>query len=115
MDYIFIKDLLVKAIIGIYGWERETKQDILINIQCFTDTHMAAELDEIEKCINYELLTNEVKELVEKTSRFTLEALSEDIANVCLSYKGVLKTIVKLEKPGILPDIKSAGIQIERP
>jgi len=68
----------------------------------------------IKDCIDYEILTDKVKDLVKASNRFTLEALAEDIANVCLSTEGVLKTMVTVEKPGILPAILSAGVQIER-
>jgi 7,8-dihydroneopterin aldolase/epimerase/oxygenase len=114
MDYIFIKDLLVKGIIGIYDWERENEQDILINIQCFGDTHNAALSDDLNECIDYENLANTIKKLVKESNRFTLEALAEDIANACLSINSVRKTVVRVEKPGVLPETTSAGVQIER-
>ena len=114
MDQIFIKDLLVKGIIGIYDWEREVEQDILINIRCFTQKNKVAITDDIKDCLDYEKLANKVKDKVNNSSRYTVEALAEDIADICLVFKGVRKVIVRVEKPGALEDISSSGIQIER-
>ena len=114
MDQIFIKDLLIKGIIGIYDWEREVEQDILINIQCFTQKSKAALTDDIKDCLDYEDLANRVKAKVNKSSRYTVEALAEDIADICLAFKKVRKVIVRVEKPGVIEDISSTGIQIER-
>ena len=114
MDQIFIKDLLVKGIIGIYDWEREVEQDILINIRCFTKKNKASITDDIKDCLDYEELANKVKAKVKYSSRYTVEALAEDIADICLAYKEVRKVIVRVEKPGVIKDISSTGIQIER-
>ena len=106
--------LLIKGIIGIYDWEREVEQNILINIQCFTQKTPAAITDDIKDCLDYEKLANKVKSKVKNSSRYTVEALAEDIADLCLTFKEVRRVIVRVEKPGVIEDISSTGIQIER-
>lgn len=114
MDEIFIKDLLVQGVIGVYEWERKQTQNILINVRMFTDTCQAAKTDDIENCIDYGEMTQKIQSLIEKSARFTVEALAEDIANSCLNHPSVKKVIVRVEKPGVVKGTLSVGVQIER-
>lgn len=113
-DQIHIKDLLLRGIIGINDWEREKRQDILINITLFGDLHAAGFSDKIDDCINYRTITKKVIRHVEESERFTVEALSADIAKLCLEEEGVKRVRVRLEKPGALRFARSVGVEIER-
>src|SRR5512134_1060427 len=99
IDKVFIKDLLVRGIIGINDWEREKLQDILINVTAFTDTGTAAVSDDLADCVDYRALAKKVQTHTETARRFTVEALANDLAKICLEQKGVLKVIVRVEKP----------------
>ena len=114
MDKIFLKDLLVRGIIGIHDWERERPQDILINITAFTDTSRAAETDDLTDCVDYSALAKKVQAHAETAARFTVEALANDLAKLCLEQKGIRKVIVRVEKPGAVRFAKSVGVEIER-
>jgi FolB domain-containing protein len=114
MDKVFIKDLLVRGIIGINDWEREKIQDILINITVFTDTGTAAVSDDLADCVDYRALAKKAQSHAETAGRFTVEALANDIARICLEQKGVNKVIVRVEKPGAVRFAKSVGVEIER-
>ncbi|MFN2147501.1 MAG: dihydroneopterin aldolase [Anaerolineales bacterium] len=113
-DQIEIRDLLLRGIIGINDWEREKKQDILINITLFGDLAPAGDSDRIEDTINYRTLTKAVIEHVESVGRFTVEALATDIARLCLETPGVERARVRIEKPGALRFARSVGVCIER-
>jgi FolB domain-containing protein len=113
-DQIEIKDLLLRGIIGINDWEREKKQDILINITLFGDLAPAGESDRIEDTMNYRTLTKDVIEHVETVGRFTVEALAADVARMCLETPGVERVRVRVEKPGALRFARSVGVCIER-
>jgi FolB domain-containing protein len=113
-DQIEIKDLLLRGIIGIHDWEREKKQDILVNITLFGDLKAAGESDRIEDTINYRTLTKSVIEQVESVGRYTVEALAADIARICLQTPGVDRARVRVEKPGALRFARSVGVCIER-
>ena len=114
MDKTFIKDLLVRGIIGIRDWERETKQDILINVTVFSDTTRAAQTDNIADCVDYSALAKKIQSHAETSARLTVEALASDLADICLKEKGVKKTIVCVEKPGAVRFARSVGVEIER-
>lgn len=114
MDKIIIKDLLARGVIGVNDWERKIRQDILINIEVFTDTRRAAETDSIEDCVSYSDLAKKVLAHAESAARFTVEALANDLAKLCLAEKGVERVMVRVEKPGAVRFAKSVGVEIER-
>jgi FolB domain-containing protein len=114
MDQIIIKDLLVRGIIGINEDERKNPQDILINIIMFTDTHKASQSDSISDCVNYRTITKKIMSFVEKSQRFTVEALANDVARLCIEDPLVDKVRVRVEKPGAVRFTRSVGVEIER-
>jgi FolB domain-containing protein len=114
MDKVIIKDLLARGVIGVNDWEREVRQDILINIEVFIDTHRAAETDSIEDCVSYSDLARKVLAHAESTARFTVEALANDLAKICLAEKNVQRVLVRVEKPGAVRFARSVGVEIER-
>jgi FolB domain-containing protein len=114
MDKVIIKNLLARGIIGIRDWERKRAQDILINITIFTDTHRAAQTDDINDCADYSSVTKKVQAHAESAQRFTVEALANDLAALCLSEKNVHHVIVRVEKPGAVRFAESVGVEIER-
>lgn len=114
MDKVIIRDLLARGIIGINDWEREHPQDILINITVETDTHRAAETDDIADCVNYRTLAKTVLHHAETAARMTVEALANDIAGICMQQPGVQRATVRVEKPGAVRFAASVGVEIER-
>jgi len=114
MDKVIIKNLLARGIIGVRDWERKRAQDILINITLCTDTHRAAETDDINDCADYSEVTKKVQAHAESAARLTVEALANDLAKICLNEKNVLKVSVRVEKPGAVRFAESVGVEIER-
>jgi FolB domain-containing protein len=114
MDQVFIKDLLVRGIIGINDWEREKPQDILINIVLFADLTKAGQTDDISHSINYRTISKKAQARAETAERLTVEALAADIANICLEDPGVMKVRVKVEKPNAVRFARSVGVEVER-
>lgn len=114
MDQIFIRDLLVRGIIGINDWEREKLQDILINITLYADLYQAGENDDIHLSVNYRTIIKKVMAHAETIGRFTVEALANDLAKICMEDKKVQRVRVKVEKPGAARFAQSVGVEIER-
>jgi len=114
MDKTFIKDLVARGIIGINDWEREKPQEILINITIFSDTRPAAKSDDLADCVDYRALAKKAQSHAETAARFTVEALANDIADICLEQKLVQRVIVRVEKPGAVRFSSSVGVEIER-
>jgi D-erythro-7,8-dihydroneopterin triphosphate epimerase len=114
LDRILIKDLLLRGIIGLNDWEREKKQDILINMTLFADLRAAGKSDDIADSLNYRTITKAIITLVEEESEFhTVEALAAAIARIAIAH-GAPRVIVRVEKPGALRFAASVGVEIER-
>ncbi len=113
-DEITIADLQAFGIIGVYDWERKTPREIIVNLTFYTDISNVAKTDNLDDSLDYEVVANEVRQLVENASRKTIEALATDIAILCLGYPGVKKIKVSVEKPGIFKFARSVGVTIIR-
>ena len=114
MDKVIIKNLLARGIIGVNDWERKRTQDILINITLFTNTLRAAKTDDINDSVNYSTVSKKVQAHAETAERLTVEALANDLAEICLEEKDVQKVVVRVEKPGAVRFAESVGVEIER-
>ena len=114
MDKVFIRDLKVRGILGIHDWERVAPREIIINVTMFTDTRPAAASDDIADCVDYSATAKQIRAHAESAARMTVEALANDIARVCLENPKVRKAIVRVDKPGAVPDAASVGVEVER-
>lgn len=114
MDEVFIKDLLVRGVIGVNDDERRSPQDILINIVLFADIQHAGETDQVDESVNYRTIAKKVIAYTEKSQRYTVEALATDLAGLCLDEPNVQKVRVRVEKPGAVRFARSVGVEIER-
>ena len=113
-DTILIRDLLLRAIIGINDDERRERQDVLINIRLTTDTTAAAASDEIADAVNYRTIAKSIIEMVEGSAFCLVERLAEEIARICLRDVRVSRAQVTVEKPTALRFAGSVGLTIER-
>jgi len=114
MDQVFINQLGTRGVIGINDSERYQAQDILVSLTLFGDTHQAAMSDNIQDCINYHTIAQKTIALVETATRYTVEALAADIAQLCLKEVGVQGVRVRVEKPAAAGSAKAVGVEIER-
>jgi FolB domain-containing protein len=114
MDKVFIKDLRVQGILGIHDWERVTPREIVINVTLYTDTRRAARTDNISDCVDYSAMAKKIRAHAEGAARMTVEALANDLAELCLEEPKVRKAVVRVDKPGAVPEAASVGVEIER-
>jgi FolB domain-containing protein len=114
MDKITIQELSARGVIGVHPDERTQPQEIIITITLHVDTRKAGVSDDISDTVSYSTIAKQVHAHAESAQRFTVEALAEDIAKICLSESGVQKAIIKVEKPRAIRFAKSAGVEIER-
>jgi FolB domain-containing protein len=114
LDQIFIKDLVARGIIGINDWERETPQEMVINIVLFTDLSRARKNDELHDSVDYRSVAKKLLYHAETARRLTVEALAADLASLCLEETQVEKVQVRVEKPVAPRFSRSVGVEIER-
>jgi len=115
MDKVFIKGLMVRGVIGVSERERSNEQDIVVNAILYTDISEGAASDDIEDCVNYRTVAKAIISHINNVSRYTVEALAQDIAEICLKTRGVEKVSVTVEKPGAVRFSQSVGVEITRP
>ncbi len=113
-DWIIVENLSLRAIIGIFDFERDRRQEVRISFRIATDISSASETDDIEQALDYKRVTKQVIELVETSSFFLVETLVERIATQILQEPRAILVEVKLEKPGALRHANSVGVQITR-
>ena len=112
-DQIFIEDLKCYATIGIFDWERQTKQPLIINLT-LDISKIKNPKDHISDTVDYKSLSRKINDLVEKSSYQLIETLGIEIAKICLSDQKVINAKVKIDKPGALRLSKNVGVIISR-
>jgi D-erythro-7,8-dihydroneopterin triphosphate epimerase len=112
MATIRITDLKLRAIIGIYDWEREHKQDVIINIQIRYDAAKACETDAIKDAVDYKAITKRIIKEVEASKFFLLEKLAKLILNIILDDPKVEEAVVRVDKPLALRFADSVSIEL---
>lgn len=114
MDIVYIRDLRVETIIGIYDWEREVRQTISIDLEMATDIRKAASSDAIEDALNYKTISKRVVNFIENSEALLIEKLAEEVAQIVIGEFGVPWVKLRLSKPGALRGSKDVGLIIER-
>ena len=114
MDIIFLGGLEINTIIGIYDWERETKQTIVLDIEMACDISKAAETDNIEHTLDYKTVSKRIISFVEESQFFLVEKLIIEIANIIRHEFNVPWVRITLNKKGAIRGASDVGIIIER-
>lgn len=114
MDTVFIKDLQIDTIIGIYDWERETRQTIHLDLEMAFDIRKAAASDDIADTLDYKAVSKRLIEFVSNSSFQLVEKLAESIAGIVLNEFDVSHVRLVLNKKGALSSAVDVGVIIER-
>ncbi len=114
MDIIFIRDLRIETVIGIYEWERQIKQTVSIDLELGTDIRKAAATDRIDDTLNYKAVAKRLLGFVGESRFFLVETLGERIAELVLQEFKVPWLRLTLSKPGAVRGSREVGIIIER-
>lgn len=114
MDKVFINDLRVETVIGIYDWEREIRQTVSLDLEMHVDVERAALTDRIEDTLNYKAVAKRLIAFIED-SRFQLvETLAQRCAEIVLAEFDVDWLRLKVGKPGAVRGSREVGVVIER-
>lgn len=114
MDVVFIKDLDIETVIGIYDWERKIRQTVRLNLEMSSDNRKAAASDRIDDALDYKAVAKRLIGFVESSSFQLVETLAERCAEIVLDEFPVEWLRLQLDKPGAVRGSKSVGIRIER-
>jgi len=114
LDKIYIRDLLVRCIVGIYPHEREVPQDVHINVIMHADFRQACISDDIEDTVNYKSVKKSILALLEDSKFYLIEKMAEEVARICLKEPRVDRVDVTVDKPGALRFARSVAVEITR-
>lgn len=114
MDIVFIHDLQIETVIGIYDWERKIRQTISIDLEMATDIGKAAKSDNIDDTLSYKTVAKRLIDYVEQSEFELVEALAEEICNIVRTEFEVPWVKLTLHKPGAVRGSQSVGVIIER-
>lgn len=113
MDKIFLHGMKAETLIGLYDWERGQKQTLVLDVVVGIREKSAAG-DDIGDTVHYADLCEAIRSSLKNQQFLLLETLAEHVAGLILSDFGALWVRVRIVKPGILPDVREVGVEIER-
>ncbi len=113
-DKIFIQNLEVETIIGIYDWEREAPRPLFLDLEIGCDISAAAITDEIDDAIDYDQLSKEITAFAANADYQLIESFAEAVAQIVLKYGGVKWVKLQLGKPGAVENAANVGVSILR-
>jgi dihydroneopterin aldolase len=114
MDKIFLHELKVETIIGIWEWERQIRQTVIIDIEMSADIAKAAASDAVVDTLNYKSVAKRIQSFVSDSSFQLVETLAEKIAGIIREEFGVAWVKVTVHKPGAIRSSRDVGVEIER-
>lgn len=114
MDIVFIRELRIETVIGIYEWERNIKQPVILDLEMGTDIARAAVSDAIQDTLNYKAVSKRLIEFVEASEFQLVETLAEHCAAIVLHEFQVPWVRLTLNKIGAVSAARDVGVIIER-
>lgn len=114
MDIVYIRDLRVEAIIGIFDWEREVRRVISLDLEMATDIRPAAKSDDIKDALDYKAVAKRLIAIIENSNYLLVERLAEEVTRIVIDEFKVPWVKLRLSKPGALRGSEDVGLIIER-
>ena len=114
MDIVYIRELRIETVIGIYEWERRIRQSVVLDLEMAADIARAAATDNIADALNYKAVAKRVIAFVEASQFQLVETLAERVAEIVLEEFGVAWLRLRVNKEGALRGARDVGVVIER-
>lgn len=112
--HVFVRDLMVEAIVGVHEHEKAGPQPLRISIDLTVSEFPGTTQDELEKVVCYEDVVSKVQLICRAGHVNLIETLAERITASCLADARVHAVRVRVEKPNAFEECASVGIEIER-
>lgn len=114
MDIVYIHELQVETIIGIYDWERVRKQVVSLDLEMGADIRPAAASEDINKALDYKAVSKRLISFIEGSEFLLIETLAERVAEIVMTEFAVPWLRLRVGKPGAVTGAKDVGVIIER-
>ena len=114
MDKVFLHGMKVQTLVGVYEWERQHRQTLVLDLDMGLET-LSLQSDDIDDTVHYGMVCEAVRQELAQCDFLLLERLAEHTAQfVFAQFKQVVWLRLRVVKPGILPDVQEVGVEIER-
>ena len=113
-DRVFIEGLQLETVIGVYGWERELRQTLRLDLEMAWPTAAAAASDDVARALDYAAVSQRLREHAAASRAQLVETLAEKLADLLREEFAVPWLRLRLGKPGAVPAAQAVGVQIER-
>jgi dihydroneopterin aldolase len=114
MDIVFLRDLRIETVIGIYDWERKIKQTVVLDLEMGSDVRKAAATEKIEDALNYKAVAKRMIAFVGDSQFQLVETLAERCAEIILNEFEVPWVRLSVNKIGAVNGARDVGVLIER-
>ena len=114
MDIVYIRDLRIETVIGIYDWERKIRQTVSLDLEMAADIRKAAVSDSIDDTLDYKSVAKRLIQFVGDSEFQLVETLAERISDIVLNEYDVPWMKLRLSKPGAVTGSQDVGVIIER-
>ncbi len=114
MDIVYIQDLRIETIIGIFDWEREQKQTVSLDLEMATDIRAAAASEDITKTLDYKSISKRISSFIKQSEFLLIETMAQKTAELVLEEFPVPWLRLRVGKPGAVTGAKDVGVIIER-
>ena len=114
MDITFLHGLKIECIIGIWDWERSSKQTVTIDLDMGCNVTTAANSDDIKDAVDYKNVAKRLKEFVGESEFKLVETLAEKVAALLREEFGLTWVRVRVNKKGAVKGARDVGVEIER-
>lgn len=113
-DIIYLTDLRIDTVIGVYAWERQFKQTLIFDIQLAADVAAAAATDALEDTVDYNAITQRLKAFADENHFDLVETLAERMTEIILNEFHVPWVHLKVNKKAAIRGVREVGVIVER-
>jgi len=114
MDIIYLRELKIETIIGVFDWERKIKQTVVLDLEMAADIRKAASSDNLDDTLNYKAVAKRLIDFVSKSEFQLVETLAERVAEIVLTEFPVPWLRLQVNKRGAVRGARDVGVIIER-
>ncbi|MDB9958173.1 dihydroneopterin aldolase [Oceanospirillaceae bacterium] len=114
MDTVYVHGLAVDTVIGIFDWEREIRQKVVLDVEMAVDISASAATEDIDRTVSYKDVSDRLTQFVEQSEFLLVETMAEEIAALILAEFSVPFVRIKLGKPDAIANAMDVGVMIER-
>ncbi|CAH1206671.1 dihydroneopterin aldolase [Candidatus Nitrotoga sp. BS] len=114
MDIIFLRELKIETLIGVYEWEKRVPQTLQLDMEIALPNTRACQSDDIHDALDYSEIVRHIQNTLSSHHFNLLEALAEHIAQILLTDFNVPWVKVSVAKLNAIRNNRMVGISIER-